>query len=70
MPLVSGGVSHARAGSLRRQVLREVRRVVEAGFGVYGFRRVWRQVKRARIVRRSRTVARLMKSIGLNGAVR
>ena len=51
-------------------VLPEVRRVFEENFRVYGVRKVWRQLKREghRIARC--TVARLMRSIGLQGVIR
>ena len=51
-------------------LLPEVRRVFEENFRVYGVRKVWRQLKREghRIARC--TVARLMRSIGLQGVIR
>jgi putative transposase len=51
-------------------LLPEVRRVFEENFRVYGVRKVWRQLKREghRIARC--TVARLMRSIGLQGMIR
>ena len=47
-----------------------VRRVFEANFGVYGVRKVWRQMNREGIAVARCTVARLMKGMGLQGAVR
>ncbi|MCP1984785.1 transposase InsO family protein, partial [Bradyrhizobium elkanii] len=48
----------------------EVRRVFEESFSVYGVRKVWRQLRReGRDVARC-TVARLMKEMGLQGAIR
>jgi transposase InsO family protein len=53
----------------------EIRRVWEANFGVYGVRKVWRQLARegtamARCTVARCTVARLMRAMGLQGAVR
>lgn len=48
----------------------EIRRVFEANFGVYGVRKVWRQMKREGIDVARCTVARLMKAMGLKGVVR
>jgi putative transposase len=48
----------------------EIRRVWEANFGVYGVRKVWRQLGREGIAVARCTVARLMRSMGLQGAVR
>jgi hypothetical protein len=45
----------------------EVRGVFEENFGVYGVRKVWRQLKREGRVVVSRTVALLMRGIGLQG---
>jgi putative transposase len=48
----------------------EIRRVSEANFGVYGVRKIWRQLGReSRPVARC-TVARLMRQMGLRGVVR
>ena len=49
---------------------RHVRRVFEENFGVYGARKVWRQMNREGIAVARCTVARLMKGMGLQGAVR
>ena len=48
----------------------EIKRVFDANFGVYGVRKVWRQLKREGFAVARCTVARLMKSMGLAGAVR
>jgi putative transposase len=52
------------------ELCREIRRVFEANFGVYGVRKVWRQMKREGIEVARCTVARLMRQIGLKGVVR
>ena len=48
----------------------EVRRVFEENFGVYGARKVWRQLKREGIDVARCTVERLMRSMGLEGVIR
>jgi putative transposase len=48
----------------------EIHRVFEANFGVYGVRKVWRQLGREGIGAARCTVARLMGQMGLQGAVR
>jgi len=48
----------------------EVRRVFEENFHVYGARKVWRQLKREGKAVARCTVARLMKAMGLQGAIR
>jgi putative transposase len=48
----------------------EIQRVHAANFGVYGARKVWRQLKRDNVVVARCTVARLMRSLGLQGVVR
>ena len=59
----------ARSG--RDEKLREeIRRVWNANFQVYGVRKVWRQLQREGITVARCTVARLMKAMGLRGAVR
>src|SRR5919206_3578096 len=45
----------------------EIRRVHEANFGVYGVRKVWRQLVREDVVVARCTVERLMRQIGLRG---
>jgi transposase InsO family protein len=48
----------------------EVRRVWEENFGVYGVRKVWRQLGREGVSVARCTVARLMRQMGLQGIVR
>ena len=55
----------------RDVVLRgEIRRVWEENFGVYGVRKVWRQLGREGVGVARCTVARLMRQMGLKGIVR
>jgi putative transposase len=60
------------ARAKRDEVLRvEIRRVFEESFGgVYGIKKVWRQLLREGIVVARCTVGRLMQQMGLRGAVR
>jgi transposase InsO family protein len=53
-----------------RALVPEIRRVHEGNFGVYGARKVWRQLGREQIVVARCTVERLMRSLGLQGVVR
>ena len=48
----------------------EIRRVFEANFGVYGVRKVWRQMQREGFDVARCTVSRLMRAMGLKGVVR
>ena len=48
----------------------EIQRVWDDNFGVYGVRKVWRQLKREGHVVARCTVARLMRELGLRGVVR
>jgi putative transposase len=48
----------------------EVRRVFDENFSVYGVRKVWRQLKREGFDVARCTVARLMRAMGLAGAIR
>ena len=48
----------------------EIRRVYEENFGVYGVRKVWRQLSREDFTVARCTVERLMRSLGLRGVVR
>lgn len=48
----------------------EIRRVFEANFCVYGVRKIWRQLAREGIGVARCTVARLMRTMGLEGVVR
>lgn len=71
---------HARRkvdpGRLSRRAKRDgelsvhIRRVFEENFGVYGVRKVWRQLMREGVDVARCTVARLMKAMGLQGVVR
>jgi transposase InsO family protein len=47
-----------------------VQRVFEENYGVYGVRKVWRQLKREGHVVARCTVARLMRGLGLQGVIR
>ena len=48
----------------------QIRRVFDENFGVYGVRKVWKQLARDGIEVARCTVARLMKALGLEGVVR
>jgi transposase InsO family protein len=48
----------------------EIQRVFDANFGVYGVRKVWRQLQREGADIARCTVARLMKTMGLKGVIR
>jgi len=48
----------------------EIGRVFEANFRVYGVRKVWRQLRRESFSVARCTVARLMRDMGLQGAIR
>jgi putative transposase len=52
------------------ELCREIRRIFETNFGVYGVRKIWRQMKREGIDVARCTVARLMTRMGLKGVVR
>ncbi len=59
------------ARALRDEDLKtEIARVHAANFGVYGARKVWRQLNREGIAVARCTVQRLMRELGLHGAVR
>jgi transposase InsO family protein len=63
--------ARASAGARRDQVLcGQIGRVHEANFGVYGVRKVWRQLHREGTAAARCTVERLMRRMGLHGAVR
>jgi transposase InsO family protein len=49
---------------------REIQRVFNENFGVYGVRKVWHQLKREGFDVARCTVARLMKTMGLQGVIR
>lgn len=62
-----------RASARQRQdtaLCREIRRVFEDNFGVYGVRKVWRQMLRDGTWVARCTVARLMRQMGLKGVIR
>ncbi|XAE42981.1 IS3 family transposase [Nguyenibacter vanlangensis] len=59
------------AQSKRDEVLKpEILRVFSEHFGVYGVRKVWRQLGREKIEVARCTVARLMRDLGLQGVIR
>ena len=63
----------AKASPRARQdlwLMERIRRVHEANFGVYGARKVWRQLAREGIAVARCTVERLMRQMDLCGAVR
>lgn len=66
--------AHRRPSSPRavrdRELEAQIRRVFDANFGVYGARKVWRQLNREGIPVARCTVERLMRGMGLRGAVR
>ena len=63
--------SRASTRARRDATLRsEIRRVFAANFGVYGVRKVWRQLGREGTLVARCTVARLMRALGLRGVVR
>jgi len=53
-----------------RELAPEIHRVCEENFGVYGARKVWRQLGRESFVVARCTVERLMRVLGLQGVVR
>lgn len=53
-----------------RELLDQIRRVHEANFGVYGARKVWRQLRREGVEVARCTAERLMAKDGLRGAIR
>jgi putative transposase len=52
------------------ELCREIRRVFAENFGVYGVRKIWRQMQREGIAVARCTVARLMRRMELKGVVR
>ena len=52
------------------QLKAEIQRVWEANYGVYGARKVWRQLQRDGVTVARCTVERLMRELGLRGVVR
>jgi putative transposase len=70
---VAGRADPARASARCRRdaaLSHEIRRVHDANFGVYGARKVWRQLGREGVAAARCTVERLMRRMGLRGAVR
>ena len=66
-------VDPSRAPARERRdakLCREIRRVFAENFGVYGVRKVWRQMKREDFDIARCTVSRLMRQMGLKGVVR
>ena len=53
-----------------RILAQQIRRVYEENFGVYGARKVWRQLGRDGLVLARCTIERLMRELGLQGVVR
>jgi len=51
-------------------LMRDVQRVFDQNFGVYGVRKVWRQLLREKIAVARCTVERLMRKMGLKGVIR
>ncbi|WP_423790699.1 IS3 family transposase, partial [Minwuia thermotolerans] len=63
--------SRLSARAQRDEALKvEIRRVYEENFRVYGVRKLWRQLKREGFDVARCTVARLMRQMGLEGAIR
>ncbi len=70
---VAGRADPARRSPRARQdaaPIEQIRRVHETNFGVYGARKVWRQLGRGGVAVARCTVERLMRRMGLRGAVR
>jgi putative transposase len=53
-----------------RALVPQIQRVHKENFGVYGARKVWRQLRREAVDAARCSVERLMRSLGLQGAVR
>ena len=71
LPEVHHPRPHARDGCKRdAALLPEVQRVFDENFGVYGVRKVWRQLTREGHDVARCTVARLMRAAGLQGVIR
>src|SRR5918998_1853019 len=70
---VAGRADPAKTSPRARQdgvLVAQIRRVHEANFGVYGARKIWRQLGREGVAVARCTVERLMRQMGLRGAVR
>jgi putative transposase len=61
---------HEHAAQRDEVLKQEVKRVFETNFGVYGVRKVWRQLLREGFRVARCTVARLMRIMGLKGVIR
>lgn len=61
---------HSARAQRDEQLRVEIQRVWDANFKVYGVRKVWRQLRREGFAVARCTVARLMREMGLRGAVR
>jgi transposase InsO family protein len=76
LPIAPSTYHAAKKNPLSPRVLRdaelegEIRRVFDDNFGVYGARKVWRQLNREGITVARCTVERLMSRMGLQGATR
>lgn len=53
-----------------QEVETEIKRIYDENYGVYGVRKVWKQLRREGIVVARCTVERLMRKLGLRGVVR
>jgi transposase InsO family protein len=53
-----------------RELIAQIRRVYEENFGVYGARKVWRQLRREAFEVARCTVERLMRVLDLQGVIR
>lgn len=53
-----------------QQLLAEIRRVHQANYGVYGARKVWKQLNREGVMVARCTVERLMRAHGITGLIR
>jgi putative transposase len=51
-------------------LIEQIRQVHRANFGVYGARKVWRQLRRDNVIAARCTVERLMRRLGLQGVLR
>jgi transposase InsO family protein len=70
MRISPSGSTSASVRPVRSGTPNEVRRVFAENFGVYGVRKVWRQLRREGFTVARCTVERLMASLGLQGAIR
>ena len=69
-PSADGACEAIRQSKRDAALWREIRRVWEDNFLVYGARKVWRQLQREGIDAARCTVERLMKALGLQGVRR